>query len=128
MPVVTTIGHDPARIDIDVTPGEPVDLTVPVLDATGAAQPLAGWTLSATVRRDPNAPVLHTFTTAAVAPVGVPGDVGYDPGGVRITATGVATELWSEWLVPSARWTLWLTPPADEPYLFAAGWVRLTTH
>ena len=82
--------------------------------------------LSATARRDLQ--VLHTFTTAVVAPSGTSGTAGYDPGGVRITASGAATTLWAEWLVPSARWTLWLTPPASEPYPHAAGWVRLTTH
>ena len=116
MTIVTTVGREPARVDVDVTPGEPVDLTVPVFDAAGAVQPLAGWVLSAQVRRDPASPVLHTFTTAAVT------------GGVQITASGTATDLWADWLVPSARWTLWLTPPASQPYLFAAGWVRLTTH
>ena len=114
--LVTTVGAEPARIDIDVTPGEPVDFTVPVLDADGAAQPVAGWTLSAQVRRDVNSPALHTFTTAAVA------------GGVQVVAAAAETELWSAWLVPSARWTLWLTPPVSPPYLLAAGWVRLTTH
>ena len=128
MTLVTTISADPARVDIETTPGEPVDLTVPVYDAAGAVQPLVGWTLSATVRRDANSPVLHTFATAVVAPSGTPGTLGYDPGGVRITATGAATTLWAQWLVPSARWTLWFTPPASEPTLFAAGWVRLTTH
>lgn len=122
MTIVTTIGVDPARVDVEVTPGEPVDFTVSVLDATGAAQSLSGWTLSATVSGR------HTFTTVVVAPSGTPGTAGYDPGGVRVTATGAQTAYWSGWLTPSARWSLWLTPPASEPYLHAAGWVRLTTH
>lgn len=122
MTLVTTVGGDPARVDVDVTPGEPVDFTVPVLDAAGAVQPLAGWVLDATVQGR------HTFTAVAVAPTGVPGDPGYDPGGVQITASGAETALWAEWLVPVARWSLWLTPPASESYLHAAGWVRLTTH
>lgn len=110
MTAVTTIGRDPARIDVDVTPGEPIDFTVSVLDATGATQSLSGWTLSATV------PGRHTFTAVAVA------------GGVRITAAGAETALWDVWSAPAVRWSLWLTPPASEPYLHAAGWVRLTTH
>jgi hypothetical protein len=125
--ITTTIGRDPARIDIDVNAGEPIDFTVSVLDATGAAQSLTGWTLTATVRRDANSPVLHTFTAVAVAPSGTPGTANYDPGGVKITASGAQTALWTNWLVPSVRWTLWLTPPASEPYLHAAGWVRVTT-
>jgi hypothetical protein len=114
MTLVTTVGREPARVDVDVTPGEPLNFTVPVLDATGAVQPLAGWALSATVHRD--LAVLHVFTAAAVT------------GGVQNTASGAETALWVDWLVPVARWSLWLTPPASEPYLHAAGWVRLTTH
>jgi hypothetical protein len=72
--ITTTIGRDPARIDIDVNAGEPIDFTVSVLDATGAAQSLTGWTLTATVRRDANSPVLHTFT-ATVAPSGTNRDL-----------------------------------------------------
>ena len=109
--VVTTVGRDPARIDIDVTPGEPVDFTVPVLDAVGQPQPLAGWAIAATV------PGRHVFTAT---------DVG--AGVVQVYASPEQTAVWAEWLVPSARWSLWLTPPASPPYLFAAGWVRLTTH
>lgn len=122
MTVVTTIGRDPARVDIETCPGEPVDFTVPVLDATGAVQPLAGWVIAAVVLGR------YTFTAVYVAASGTPGTAGYDPGGVRITASGAQTALWAEWLVPVARWSLWLTPPASEPYLHAAGWVRLTTH
>jgi len=128
MSTVTSIGAEPARHDIETCPGEPVDFTIPVLDAAGAAQPLAGWTLEA--RSGPlwTSPALHTLTLDAVAPTGTPGEPGYDPGGIRVSATGDHTETWAEWLVPVARWSLWLTPPASQPYLFAAGWVRLTTH
>lgn len=122
MSTVTTVGRDPARVDIETTPGEPVDFTVSVLDGNGAAQSLSGWTLTAT------APGRHTFTTSVVAPSGTPGTAGYDPGGVKITATGAQTALWADWFTPVARWSLWLTPPVSEPYLHAAGWVRLTTH
>ena len=92
-----------------------------VLDGTGAAQSLSGWVLAATARGHAGL-LLHTFTTAAVPAAGD------DPGGVQVTASGAQTAVWAEWLVPVARWSLWLTPPASEPYLHAAGWVRLTTH
>lgn len=109
------IGRLPARIDIAVNAGEPVDFTVPVLDAAGAAQSLSGWTVTATVHRDTT--TLHTFTTAVVS-----------ASQVQVTAAGVDTAGWSSWPVSAAQWSLWLTPPASEPYLFAAGWVRVATY
>lgn len=110
--IVTTIGADPARIDIDVHAGEPIDFTIPVLDATGAAQTLAGWTLAAQVRARRGSELLHTFALAAVA------------GGVRVTAGSDDTAGWTDW-PPAVRWDLWLTPPASESYPLAAGWVRV---
>lgn len=114
--MITTVGRNPSRIDIEVDAGEPVDFTVPVLDGAGAAQPLSGWVLAATVRRDPASPVLDTFTATA------------ETGGIRIYAPGEDTASWVGWPTLSAPWTLWLTPPASQPYLFAVGWVRVTPH
>lgn len=114
MTTLTTLGREPARIDHDVRPGEPLDFTVPVLDADDAAQDLTGWTLTATVTPGPrDETVLATLTTA-------------DDDGVRVTATGATTATWAAWSVPSGHWTLWLTPPASEPDLVAAGWIRIT--
>ena len=114
MSIVTTVGADPERIDIETCPGEPVDFTVAVTDANGDPQSLAGWALSATAHRDDL--TLHTFTTAVVGT------------GVQIYASPAQTTVWANWAAPTVRWSLWLTPPASPPYLFAAGWVRLTTH
>lgn len=115
MTVVTTIGADPARIDIEVVAGEPVDFTVPVGDANGDAQDLTGWTLAAPIRATPDTPILASLTLTESA------------GSVRVTATGDDTAAWAGWRVPVARWALWLTPPASPPYPFAAGWVRVHT-
>lgn len=125
--MITTVGVRPARIDIDAVAGEPVDFTVPVYDANGAAQDVAGWTLTATARTAGGA-ALHTFTTAAVAPTGTTGTTGYDPGGIRVTATGAETAAWAAWTSPANPWSLWITPPVSEPDLLAAGWVRVTTY
>ena len=116
MTAVTTVGRDPERIDIEVCPGEPVDFTAAVTDANGDPQSLAGWTLSATAYRDQAEPDLHVFTTAVVGT------------GVQVYASPAQTTVWANWTAPTVRWSLWLTPPASPPYLFAAGWVRLTTH
>ncbi len=112
--MVQTVGSFPSDVDVEVYLGEPVDFTVPVLDAAAEAQDLAGWTLTATAYRDDT--TVHTFTATAVA------------GGVQLYASAEQTATWAGWAAPSVRWSLWLTPPASPPYLFAAGWVRLTTH
>ena len=116
MTAITTIGGEPARIDIELRAGEAVDFTVPVFDGADAEQDVDGWTIIARVTTDRGATTLHTFTVAT------------DDEDIRISATGAQTAAWSSWPVPSARWSLWLTPPAGEPYPFAAGWVRVRSH
>lgn len=110
---VTTVGADPARIDIEVYPGEPVDFTVPVPDSAGVAQDVSLWTVSAQARAARSTAVLHTFTL--------------DPGedGVTVTVTEDETASWAAWSVPSARWDLWVTPPGGDATPLATGWVRV---
>lgn len=123
---LATIGADPARIDIEVYAGEPLDFTVPVFDATGVAQDVTDWTLFAQARPSRSGLLLHTFTLAGVAPTPpIDDDDEGDPGGVRVTATPAQTAAWAGWPVSVARWDLWLTPPAGEPSPFAEGWVRV---
>ena len=119
MPIVTTIGADPARIDIDAHPGAPVDFTVAVLDGGGAAVTPSGWTLAAQIRASRDTAVLQVLDLTAVT------------GGVQVEATGEDTAGWADWGVPVARWDLWATPPAGTASPIAAGWVRIhptTTH
>jgi hypothetical protein len=112
---VTTVGREPDRIDIELAAGEPVDFTVPVLDAAGAAQDVSAWTVVATIRAGRGGTTLYTFTpTLSVA-------------GVRLAATGATTAAWATWPVSVARWTLWVTPPGGEPDPLAAGWVRVAS-
>ena len=106
------IGAHPERIDLDVNAGEPVDFTVPVLDGSGVAQDISTWTLAATAHQ--GATVLHTFSVGVTATTQV-----------HITATGAQTAAWAAWPSTAARWSLWLTPPVSEPYLFATGWIRV---
>jgi hypothetical protein len=108
---VTTIGTHPPRVDLTVYAGEPVDFTIPVLDAAGApVSTLSGWTAAAQVRVDPTGPVLHTFTallTGAQA---------------RVTATPGQT---AGWVFATARWDLILTAPDATPHVLCAGWIRV---
>lgn len=108
--MTVTLGAHPTRIDIDVHAGEPVDFTVPVLDAAGVAQSLSGWSAAAQVRASADGPVLHTFTTTI------------DGTAVRVTATAAATAAWT-W--PAGQWDLVLTSPTSVPHVICAGWVRV---
>src|SRR5438105_1329483 len=111
--ILATIGGEPDRIDLEVYPGDPVDFTIPVLDATGAAESALGWAVAAQVRASPAAALLHAFTVAAAA------------GGIRVSATADETAAWSDWPVSVARWDLRVTPPGGDPALIVAGWVRV---
>lgn len=110
---VTTVGADPARIDIEVYPGEPVDFTVPVPDASGVAQDVSLWTVSAQARAARSSSALHTFTLTPGA------------SGVQVTVTEDETSAWGAWSVPVARWDLWVTPPGGDATPLVIGWVRV---
>ena len=97
-----TVGARPEEIDIDVTAGEPVDFTVPVVDDDGLQLNPSGWTGLAQVRPHPGGPLLHIFTVAVSAD------------GFGVSATGEDTAGWAAWRSPLARWDLWVTPPGEE--------------
>lgn len=108
---MTTVGAHPPKIDLVVHGGEPVDFSVPVLDAARApVTSLAGWTAAAQIRLSADSPVLATLTTA------IEGST------VRVTATAAATAAWT-W--HSGQWDLILTSDAAVPHILCAGWVRL---
>lgn len=91
-----------SEVDVEVYAGEPVDFTVPVLDADDVEQDVTGWTGTAQVRRYPGGPLLHTWTLALSSD------------GVRVTATGEETADFTTWPTRQARWDLWVTEPDEE--------------
>lgn len=114
-----TVGRRPARLDLALRGGDPIDVAVPILDATGVAVPAAGWTGAALVRASLalDAALLHTFTCSV------------DAGQVRITATPAQTLAWlTDWAVRVAPWEVTVTDLDDTPHALAAGWVRLSAH
>lgn len=111
--IVTTIGGEPTRRDIDIYPGEGIDFTESVVDVDGEAQNVTGWVVAAQIRASYASPILHTFTLTTGAD------------GVRVSATGDETADWAGWPTSVARWDLWVTPPASEPTPIVAGWVRV---
>lgn len=108
---MTTLGAHPARLDLYVHPGDPVDFSVPVLDDDGVAADLSGWTATVTATAADGA-LLHTFTTAVAA------------GQVEASATPAETGAWA-WQVYAARLVVTATPPAGSPTTLTVGWIRL---
>lgn len=107
-----TVGTHPARLDLTVHAGEPVDVSISVLDALGVPVPnLTGYTAAAQARAGdgPDAALLHTFA------------VTFDVGAVRVQADGDATAAWT---FLSAPWDLVLTAPGGSRSVLVAGWVR----
>jgi len=108
---VTVLGAHPARLDLVVHPGDPVDLLVPVLDGDGEAQDLSGWSVAAPAT-DPNGTVLHNFTTAISGT------------SVEVSASTAETRAWA-WSGYAARLVVTGTPVAEAAVELAVGWIRL---
>lgn len=108
---MTVLGQHPARLDLYLHPGDPIDFSVPVLDAAGAAQDLTGWTVAATAAA-PDGTVLHDFQPSAGAT------------SIRVTATTAQTRAWA-WSVYAARLVVTATPPTEAAIEICVGWIRL---
>ncbi len=108
---MTVLGAHPARLDLVVHPGDPIDFSVPVLDADGAAQSLAGWGVAATASA-PDGTVLHTFSTSISGT------------SIRVQATAAETRAWL-WNVYAARLVVTGTPVSEVAVELAVGWIRL---
>jgi len=111
MATAVQLGQHPQRLDLYIHPGDPIDFTVPVLDAAGAAQSLAGWAVAATATA-PDGTALHTFTTS---PSGT---------SIRVQATTAQTRAWL-WSVYAARLVVTGTPVSEAAIELATGWIRL---
>lgn len=111
---MTVIGTHPARLDLYVHAGDPVDVGVPVLDSTGAAVTLTSWTASAQAQ-DVDGQVLYDFAPTIV------------DGQIQIAATSTQTAEWT-WTPYAARLVVTATPPGGGPIPVATGWVRFYPH
>lgn len=110
---MTVLGAHPARLDLVVHTGDPVDFTVPVLDTLGVTPSgwPSGWTAAATATA-PDGTVLHTFTATLTSTT------------VEVAATGAQTAAWA-WSAYAARLKVTVTPPAGAAETVGLGWVRL---
>lgn len=107
---MTVIGTHPARLDLYVHAGDPVDVGIPVLDSGGAAVTLTSWTVSARAL-DPAGSVLHDFAPTIVG------------GQIQVAATSAQTAAWT-WAPYAARLVVTATPPGGGPVPIATGWIR----
>lgn len=108
---MTVIGTHPARLDLYVHPGDPIDFGVPVLDATDVAETITSWTVTATVTA-PDGTLLHNFSPTIV------------DNQIRVVAEPPATAAWA-WQVYAGRLLVTATPPGGGPLPIMSGWVRL---
>jgi hypothetical protein len=108
---MTELGGHPARLDLYVHAGDPIDFTAPVLAADGSAVSLAGWSAAA-VATDPAGSVLHDFAPTIASDL------------IRVQASSAQTLAW-RWSVYAARLVITATPSAGSPVEVAVGWIRL---
>src|ERR1044072_8012860 len=108
---MTVLGAHPARLDLYIHPGDPIDFGVPVLDGDGEAQDLSGWETAATVTA-PDGTLLHTFSTSI------------SDTSIRVQATTAETRAWL-WSVYAGRVVVTGTPVSEAAVELATGWLRL---
>lgn len=107
---------------VEVIPGEPLEVTVPILDADGVPVEVASaaqWSALAQARTDWRATsVLHTFTSAAAGGAALAEGVA---GAVVLSATGAQTAGWqAAWTDhPAVAADLMLTDPTGVAHLLA---------
>lgn len=111
---MTVLGAHPARLDLYVHPGDPVEFSESVLDGDGTAADLTGWAVAARASA-PDGQLLHTFTATVPAPA---------TGVIQVSATPDQTAAWS-WPVYAGRLVVTATPPGGSAIPITTGWVRL---
>lgn len=107
---MTTLGAHPTRLDLTVHAGDPVGVSIPVLDGEGTAQSLVGWTCAAHAI-DTGGTVLHDF-----APT-----INTDQ--IVVAATAAQTGAWA-WSAYAVRFVVTATPPAGAASPITVGWIR----
>lgn len=126
---VITVRAAVTRVDVDVIAGDPLDLTVPLLDdATEQPVPItsaAGWSGRAQIRRNIHSTVvLHEFTTTGPNPTSYV--VTGTAGAIRLTATAAQTGAWQQvWPSWVTGWDLDVTDPTGAVHQVATGLIRL---
>lgn len=113
------------RVLVEVIPGEPLSVSLPILDSTGANVTVAdntAWSALAQARTDwRSSTVLHTFTTAGASPNITITEA--TPGVVVLTATAAETAAWqTAWTIspPSAVADVFVTDNSSVEHCIAS--------
>lgn len=106
--------HTLPQVPLTILCGEPLDVTVPILDATDA--PVAAATLlsaRAQIRVRPDSgTVLHEWTTGGPSP-----NAAITTGGIRLLATAAETQAWQDtWPTHIPLWDLVVVDTTGRPW------------
>ena len=113
---MATVGTPPGRLNLRVVAGEPVDVSIPVLDGNDAVVLTAtapSWEIAAQIRTAYTADTaLYEFTSSLS--VGI----------ARIQAPGADTADWAtDWENLRNPWDLLVTDDEGKPHVICSGWV-----
>ena len=109
-----TVVLAPAATDIDWTiikGSDSFTIVVPVLDATGAAVNVVGWTVKAQVRRSAGDPLLHEWSTA---------DGNATCTGTQVNLAVIAS-VTANWTFTDAQISIVVTDTQSTPHCIATG-------
>ena len=109
-----------SRADFDVQAGDTSTIGFPIVDSTGAAIDVTGWTAHAQLRFAPNAALLYEWHTS---PTGTQGQLTTSSSGVALALDGPTTAAWA-WKRDS-HFDLLIYEPSGTPHVVAAGRVRV---
>jgi hypothetical protein len=111
------VTSEATRVDLDVTAGDLLDISIPILDDTGAPAAIldnTGWSVRGHIRRNVHAStVLHEWTSTADTPNAwvITGTAAQ----VRLAVTPAVTATWQGWSTFVVGWDLDLTEPSTGP-------------
>ena len=106
-------GTHPARQDIVVHGGDPVDVLATARDAADALVNFTGWTMAAEVLAPNGVHVVAALIVAA------------ELGGFAIQATPQMTADWARVLPVFSPWRVTATHPSGDPIYRTKGWLAL---
>jgi hypothetical protein len=118
---VTVLAVATTTVDIEVNPGEPLEVSFPMYDGDGepveVASGAAGWSGAAQVRADWRATTtLHELDVAFTEGT---------PGSVVISATAVETAGWQAAGWTAGEYDLYVTDTTSVPHCLVAGQIQL---
>lgn len=113
--MAATLAPAATQIDWEIITGcDSYTIVVPVLDSTGAAVNVTGWTVKAQVRRSAAEPLLHEWSTAA-------GNAACTGTNVTLAVVAAVT---AGWTFTDAQMSIVVTDTQATPHCIASGRLR----